>query len=148
MRVSVEGPSAAVPAGSPGTHLPCPRASTLLPGLSSEKGTHPQPHLVWLSEVHADLQGLVNGYRTHLHQLDDTGGVEWWLSSKELKEDAPEGPEVRGVVIGVLLHQLWGHVQWRSFDRCQHQRLHTQSTCKPRRGGTFNSRSQLQFIKF
>lgn len=48
----------------------------------------------------------------------------------ELIQDAAQGPEIGGVVIGLFLHQLRGHVEWRALYRGQHQSGHTHSTGK------------------
>lgn len=52
----------------------------------------------------------------HLDELDDAVGEERRLSCAQFKEDAPKSPEVRCVVIRLLLNQFGGHVEWRAFN--------------------------------
>ena len=49
----------------------------------------------------------------------------------QLIEDAAECPEIGGVVIRFLLHQLRRHVQWSTLDGGQDQRVHAHGTSKP-----------------
>lgn len=36
------------------------------------------------------------------------------------------------VIIRLLLHKLWSHVQWSPFDRCQHHCVAGHCPCKPK----------------
>lgn len=62
------------------------------------------------------------GFHDELQQLEDGISVEWRHPRVELIKDAAKRPEVRIVVIGLLLQQLRGHVQRRSLDGRQHER--------------------------
>lgn len=46
----------------------------------------------------------------------DAVGVEGRLTHKQLEQNHPQGPEVRGIVVGLLFHEFRGHVERGSFD--------------------------------
>lgn len=53
-------------------------------------------------------------------QLKDVGGVEGRRAYSQFIQYAADRPEVCSVVIWSLFHQLWRHIEWCAFDRCQH----------------------------
>jgi len=45
------------------------------------------------------------------------------LTYEQLVQDNADGPQISGVVIWQLLHQLWSHIKRSSFDRPSGSRL-------------------------
>ena len=60
------------------------------------------------AEVRRPLHALIPDL---LDQLEQGGGGEGGHAHHQLVDDAAQGPNVRSVIIGLLLYQLWSHVQ-------------------------------------
>ena len=75
-------------------------------------------------ELRRHVVGELDGVLDYqVNQRVDTVRVERWRPHEELVDDDSERPQVNGVVVGQLLHELWCHVQRRSLDRGEHDRV-------------------------
>ena len=78
----------------------------------------------------AEVVAVVRGYfriDTFEYSIIETFhifGGKWWIKSNELVEDASKGPNVRLVVIWLILPNLW-----TSIIRCTGLRLKNSSFC-------------------
>lgn len=87
-------------------------------------GVLPEQALQERSKVGRNVGGVLDGI---LHDVIDEGvdrvGVERGLPDQELVQDDAQGPEVHRQVVRLLLHELGCHVQGRSLDAGQDDRV-------------------------
>ena len=81
-----------------------------------EEGLELGTHVVW------ELDGV---FDDEVNQRVDRIRVKWRCSNKEFINDDSKGPQVYSVVVWQLLNQFWCHVQGRSLNRGQHDRIGT-----------------------